>query len=160
MGLLSFPHMIPFAKRFASSSAIASCQVSGTETPWRKKCGLGRFALLGRFAQKRVVLSKRWSLTKKEKKKKRISGVQKGIRLAILYTMFYTVSGCICPIVSPFWLVNLPISVGDIPQNHPELNGFFIFCWWMSTKFHQIKSSSSSSSSDIYTICIYIHIYI
>ena len=35
-GVLGLPHMIPFAKSFASSWAIASCQVSGTETPWRK----------------------------------------------------------------------------------------------------------------------------
>ena len=38
MGLLGLPHMIPFAKSFASSwaIAIASGQVSGTKTPWRK----------------------------------------------------------------------------------------------------------------------------
>ena len=56
-------------------TAMASCQVSGTETPWRKKCVLGRFALLCRFVQKKVVLSKRLSLTKKVQKKW-ISGVQ------------------------------------------------------------------------------------
>ena len=69
-GFTSLPHMIPSAKSFASSSAIASWQVSGTETPFRKKKNmLGRFALLGRFAQKNVALSERWSLTKKIKKK-------------------------------------------------------------------------------------------
>ena len=53
-GVLGLPHMIPFAKSFASSWAIASCQVSGTETPWRKNgfwMVLDRFVLLGPFAQ-------------------------------------------------------------------------------------------------------------
>jgi hypothetical protein len=36
MGMLGLPQMIPVAKNFASSSAIASCQAFGTETPWRK----------------------------------------------------------------------------------------------------------------------------
>ena len=46
--------MISFAKSFALNSAIASCQVSGTEAPWRKKCILGRFTLFGVVLEKNV----------------------------------------------------------------------------------------------------------
>ena len=61
------------------------------------------------------------------------------------------VSGSICPIVSPFWLANLPISVGDIPQNHPELNVFY----FLLVDVHQIPSNKIIKY--IYT---YIHIII
>ena len=69
MGLLSLPHMIPSAKSFASSSAIASWQVSGTETPFRKKKHVGSVCPFGSFCPKNVALSERCSLTKKIKKK-------------------------------------------------------------------------------------------
>ena len=68
MGLLGLPHM-PFAQSlFASSCAIASCQVSGTETVGEKHV-LGRFALFGTLCpRKKCRFEQEMALSKKVKR--------------------------------------------------------------------------------------------